>query len=283
MTIAFQGEPGAYSELAAKEYFGVSKKFVPMPEFPDVYNAVSKGETKYGIIPIENSLAGSIHQNYDLLLEGELFIVGEILLRVSHYLIANKNVSRRRIKRIFSHPQALAQCKKYLKRFPGISIIPVSNTAGAVKMIKKKKFDDAAAIASMQAAIDYDMSVLAKTIEDIHNNQTRFIILATKPLRIRSRKQPIKTSIVFATKNIPGALFKALAVFALRDINLLKIESRPFYGRNFEYMFYLDFSGYIHDEAQRNAANHLKEISTHNRFLGSYYIGRIAHPEFKKS
>jgi len=282
MTIAFQGETGAFSELAAKEYFGVSKKFVPMPEFTDVYSAVSEGKTQYGIIPIENSLAGSIHQNYDLLLEGDLFIVGEIYLKVSHYLIANKNISRRRVRRIFSHPQAIAQCKKYLKRFPNMSIVPVSNTASAVRMIKKEKLDDAAAIASMQAAIDYDMSVLTKTIEDIHTNQTRFIILAKKPMRIHSRKQPVKSSIVFATKNIPGALFKALAVFALRDINLLKIESRPLYGRNFEYMFYMDFSGYIRDEAQRNAVNHLKEISTHNRLLGSYYVGRIAHPEFKK-
>ncbi len=282
MSVAFQGEQGAYSELAAREYFGDRKKFVPMHEFKDVYNAVSTGKTQYGIIPIENSLTGSIHQNYDLLLEGRLLIVGEILLNISHYLITNRGVNRRQIRRVFSHPQAIAQCKRYLERFPNLSVVPVSNTAGAGKMIKDQKLEDAAAIASLQAAIDYDMTVLAKKIEDNHNNQTRFIILARKPLRIVSRKQQIKTSIVFSTKDIPGALFKALSVFALRDINLLKIESRPIYGRNFEYMFYLDFSGYIKDEPQRNAINHLREITTFDRILGSYHVGRNVHPEYKR-
>lgn len=280
MSIAFQGEPGAYSELAAKEYFGVSKKYVPMSEFIEVYNAVSKGKTKYGILPIENSLAGSIHKNYDLLLEGELFIIGEIYLRVSHYLIANKHVSRRKIKRVFSHPQALAQCKKYLNKYPKLEIVPVSNTAAAVRKIKNEKMEDASAIASMQAAIDYNMSVLAGEIEDIHTNQTRFIILSKKPQRVYSRKG-IKSSIVFATKNIPGALFKALSVFALRDMDLFKIESRPFFGRSFEYMFYLDFEGNISDEVSKNAVNHLKEITTYYRFLGSYQVGCVAHPEYK--
>lgn len=281
MSIAFQGEPGAYSELAAKEFLGINKKYIPQKEFPDVYNAVSTGKAKYGILPIENSMAGSIHQNYDLLLEGDLFIVGEIYLRVSHYLIANRDTSRRRIKRVFSHPQALAQCKKYLKKYPKLEIIPVSNTAGAVRKIKDDKLEDAAAIASMQAAIDYNMLVLAEEIEDIHNNQTRFIILAKKPIHARSRKG-IKSSIVFATKNIPGALFKALSVFALRDMDLYKIESRPFSGRHFEYMFYLDFGGNINDIVTQNAVNHLQEITTYYRFLGSYQVGCVAHPEYKR-
>lgn len=282
MSIAFQGEQGAYSELAAKEFFGISKKYIALDDFKDVYNAVYNGKARYGILPLENSLAGSIHQNYDLLLDGKLSIVGEILLRVSHYLIANKDVPRRDIKRIYSHPQALTQCKKYLHKFPKLKIMSVSNTASAVKMIKDEKLNDAAAIASMQAAIDYDMSVLANKIEDIKNNTTRFIILAKKALQIRSRQKKIKSSIVFATKNIPGALFKALSVFALRDIDLIKIESRPFYGRHFEYMFYLDFRGSILDESSKNALNHLQEITTYYRFLGSYYYGDVVHPEYKK-
>lgn len=282
MSIAFQGEPGAYSELAAKEYFGIRKKFVPVPEFIDVYNAVSKGKTQHGVLPIENSLAGSIHQNYDLLLEGDLYIVGEILLKVSHYLISNNNVSKKKIRRIFSHPQALTQCKSFLKRFKNVEIVPVSNTAAAVRKIKEEKLEDAAAIASMQAAIDYDMSVLAKAIEDRLKNQTRFIILAKKPLNIRSGKQQTKSSIVFAAKNIPGALFKALSVFALRDIDLFKIESRPFTGSGFEYMFYLDFEGSILDERSKNAVNHLQEITTYYRFLGSYRVGKVTHPEYLK-
>lgn len=282
MSIAFQGEPGAYSELAAKEYFGIRKKFVPMPEFIDVYNAVSKGKTQHGILPIENSLAGSIHQNYDLLLEGELFIVGEIFLKVSHYLISNYTVTKKKLKRIFSHPQALTQCKSFLKRFKNAEVVPVSNTASAVRKIKEEKLEDAAAIASMQAAIDYDMAVLAKAIEDKLNNQTRFIILAKNPLKVRSGKQKVKSSIVFAAKNIPGALFKALSVFALRDIDLYKIESRPFSGRSFEYMFYLDFQGSIDDEVSKNAVNHLQEITTYYRFLGSYRVGQVTHPEYLK-
>ncbi len=282
MKIAFQGEPGAYSELAAKEFFNDNHKYIPVQEFIDVYNSVSEGKTNYGILPIENSLAGSIHQNYDILLEGKLSIIGEIFLKVSHYLIANKNVSRRNIRRVFSHPQALAQCKNYLSRSKKLELIAVSNTASAVKMIKKKKFNDAAAIASMQAAIDFDMNVLAKRIEDIKSNQTRFIILCKKPLHIRTKRKKIKTSIVFTLRNIPGALYKALSVFALRDIDLYKIESRPTYGRNFEYMFYLDFEGNVHDDAQKNAVNHLREITTFDQVLGSYYVGKCVHPVYMK-
>lgn len=282
MTVAFQGEKGAYSELASNEYFGSSKRYEAVPEFADVYSSVVSGKTRYGILPIENSMAGSIHQNFDLLLNGDVFIIGEIFLMVSHYLIGNKGIHRRRIKRVYSHPQALAQCKKYLSRFPDLKVIPVSNTAGAVKKIKKEKLLDAAAIASMQAAIDFDMTVLAKKIEDNHNNRTRFIILSKKPMRVTNGKKEIKTSIVFATKNIPGALFKALSAFALRDIDLYKIESRPFPDRHFEYMFYLDFKGDVRGVAQQNALNHLREITTFDKILGSYYVGNVAHPAYKK-
>ena len=282
MSIAFQGERGAYSELAAKEFFGVHKLFVPLPEFIDVYNAVSRGKAAYGVLPIENSLAGSIHQNYDLLLEGDLFIVGEIFLKVSHYLIANPSVSLKNIRRIYSHPQALTQCKRFLARFKKAEIIPVSNTASAVTKIKEEGCVDAAAIASMQAAIDYDMAVLAKAIEDRMNNQTRFIMLAKKPLKIRGKKRQFKSSSVFAAKNIPGALFKALSVFALRDIDLFKIESRPFGKKGFDYLFYLDFEGSSEDNKSQNALNHLQEITTCYRFLGSYPVGRITHPEYFK-
>jgi prephenate dehydratase len=281
MSIAFQGEPGAFSELAAKEYFGTSGNYQAMPEFPHVYDAVACGKATYGILPIENSLAGSIHQNYDLLMHGNLYIVGEIFLRVSHYLIANKGISRRMIRRVYSHPQALAQCKKYLARFPGLEQVPVSNTAGAVRKIRDEKLGDAAAIASMQAAIDYKMDILAEEIEDYHNNRTRFIILAKKPVRVRTKRK-VKSSVVFATKNIPGALFKALSVFALRDIDLYKIESRPFGGRHFEYLFYLDFAGNISDEVSMNAVNHLQEITTYYRFLGSYTVGDFVSPVFRK-
>jgi prephenate dehydratase len=282
MKAAFAGERGAYGELAVFEYFGKGIKAIPVAEFNDVFKAVTSGKTSFGMIPIENSLAGSIHQNYDSLLENNLFIVGEILLRVSHCLIVNPGVLRRNIRRVFSHPQALAQCKRYLAGFPSIEIVPFSNTAAAVKMIKDKNLRDAAAISSMQAVIDFDMACLAKNIEDNPTNMTRFIVLSKNPLEKRKRGKDMKTSIVFSTKDIPGALFKSLSVFALRDINLFKIESRPVHGKGFEYIFYLDFSGDINDEVQKNAINHLQEITSYYRMLGSYHVGRVAHPEYKR-
>ncbi|MFP4418676.1 MAG: prephenate dehydratase [Chitinispirillaceae bacterium] len=281
MAVAFQGERGAFGELAAVLFFGKNKKVVPRKEFTDVFRAVADKQAQYGVIPIENSLAGSIHQNYDLLLENDLFIIGEIVLQVSHYLIANRGITKSKIRRVFSHPQALAQCKRYLELMKSIEIVAVSNTAAAVKKIKEEHLKDSAAIASMQAAIDYDMSVLARHIEDNRNNMTRFLILARRQKKPCSAKD-IKTSIVFSTKNIPGALFKALSVFALRDIDLYKIESRPVNGKNFEYLFYLDFQGYAHDKAQKNALNHLQEITTFFRILGSYPLGDIVRPEYKK-
>ncbi len=281
MSVAFSGERGAFGELAAVLFFGKNQKVMPCREFADVFRAVSDKRTQYGVIPIENSLAGSIHQNYDLLLENDLFITGEIVLQVSHYLIANPGTTKNKVRRVFSHPQALAQCKKYLEGMPSVEVVAVSNTAGAVKKIKDEKLADAAAVASMQAAIDYDMSVLARRIEDNRNNMTRFLVLARRQKKPPNAKD-IKTSIVFSTKNIPGALFKALSVFALRDIDLFKIESRPVHGKQFEYLFYLDFQGYVADEAQKNAVNHLQEITTFFRVLGSYPVGDVVRPEYKK-
>jgi prephenate dehydratase len=281
MKVAFGGEHGSFGELAVFEYFGRKAQPVPVSEFSDVFKAVESGRAKFGFIPIENSQAGSIHQNYDSLLENKLFIVGEILLRVSHCLVVNPGVSRRDIRRVFSHPQALAQCKKYLARFKDVEIVPFSNTAAGVKMIRDKNLPDAAAIASMQAVMDYDMACLAKNIEDNPTNMTRFLVLSKKHLEKRLRGKDMKTSIVFSTKDIPGALFKSLSVFALRDINLFKIESRPVHGKGFEYIFYLDFAGDVNDEAQKNAINHLQEITSYYRMLGSYHVGRVAHPEYK--
>jgi prephenate dehydratase len=277
--IAFPGERGSFSELAAIEYFGKANNFTCVPEFADVFDMVSSGKCKYGIVPIENSLAGSIHQNFDKLLESKLHITGEILLRIGQFLIANKGVKRKDIHSILSHPAALAQCKEFLKTMP-VKAIPFSNTASAVKKIKDEGLRDTAAIASMQAAIDFDMDVLAKNIEDNKWNTTRFIIVARKPEA--PLKALIKSSIVFSTKNIPGALFKCLGVFALRDIDLFKIESRPVHGKGFGYLFYLDFEGDVKNEAQHNAVNHLQEITTFYRHLGSYNCGEVTFPKYAK-
>jgi arogenate/prephenate dehydratase len=281
MKIAFQGEKGAYSELAAAQYFGPAATLVPVPEFDDVFDAIGGSRVQFGIIPIENSLAGSIHQNYDLLLESDLFITGEIFLRISHYLIANHGVKPHNIRRVFSHPQGLAQCKKCLKKMDSVERVAVSNTAAAVRKIKEEQLLDSAAIGSLQAAIDYDMNVLARDIEDNKENITRFLVLSKRQIRPRGSDKKLKTSVVFSLKNLPGALFRSLSVFALRDIDLLKIESRPVHGRPFEYLFYLDFEGGADQERQANALNHLREITVFLRVLGSYERGRLVHPEYK--
>jgi prephenate dehydratase len=282
MKIAFAGERGSFAELAAAQYFGPRHTLVSVPEFENVFNAVSKGRVHGGVIPIENSLTGSIHQNYDLLLESKLSITGELFLRVSHYLIANHGVKPRNIKRVFSHPQGLAQCKRHLKKFPSAECVPVSNTAFAVKKIRDERLLDSAAVASLQAAIDYDMNVLDRNIEDNKANITRFLFLSRKPVVLRKASEPLKTSVVFSLKNMPGALFRGLSVFALRDIDLVKIESRPVHGKPFEYLFYLDFEGGCNQERQANALNHLKEITVFMRVLGTYARGRLVSPEYKK-
>jgi prephenate dehydratase len=282
MTVAFAGERGAFGELAAKEYFGKKAVLAAQPEFGDVFRSVARGRCSFGVVPIENSLGGSIHENYDLLLESNLHITGEVLLRIRHFLIGNKGASRRGIRRIFSHPQAFAQCKKFLKRFPHLTMVPVSNTAWAVKKIRNEDLRDAAAIASQQAAVDFDMQVLARNIEDTRWNTTRFLVIAKQPRFPALGRTDVKTSVVFSTKNIPGALYKCMSVFALRDINLHKIESRPVHGRGFQYLFYLDFDGDAREEVQRNAINHLQEITMFYRFLGSYPVDKPRDPVYRK-
>jgi prephenate dehydratase len=282
MTVAYAGERGAFAELAAREYFGEKTALAAQQEFADVFRSVRKGRCRCGVVPIENSLGGSIHENYDLLLESNLHITGEVLLRIRHFLIGNKGAARRGIRRVFSHPQAFAQCRKFLKKFPHLTVVPVSNTAWAVRKIQSEGLMDAAAIASQQAAVDFDMQVLARNIEDTRWNTTRFLIMA-KTLRFPPLRTPdVKTSIVFSTKNMPGALYKCMSVFALRDINLHKIESRPVHGRGFQYLFYLDFAGDARAPAQRNAIDHLQELTTFYRFLGSYPVDKPRDPVFRK-
>jgi prephenate dehydratase len=282
MKALYAGEKGSFAELAAREYFGPQHSIEQVELFEDVFNAVKHDREVYGIVPIENTRAGSVHRNYDLLLESHCYIIGELYLKIGHYLIANRGTTLKKVHRVLSHPQALAQCRRYLRRHPRLKTVETVNTAAAVKIIKDAQDGNAAAIASMQAAIDFDMDILAENIEDDHNNQTRFLVLGKKPQPPVADDQPIKSSIVYSMKNIPGALFKSLAVFSLRDIDLYKIESRPTFGQGFHYLFYLDFEGTIASERQRNAIHHLKEMTTFFRFLGSYPVGKQVAPVFQR-
>ena len=265
MKIAFQGEHGAYSEQAVFDYFGEVKS-LPCESFDAVFEAVNSGRSDAALIPIENSLAGSIHQNYDLLLRNDLRIVGEYLLRVRHCLIALPNVKMDEIKKAISHPQALGQCAEYLRK-RGIQAEPVYDTAGSVKMLKESGARDTAAVASRRAAEIYGMQILEEGIEDNAENYTRFLAIQKEAVVPAGEA---KTSIVFTLKNQPGSLFKAMSVFALRDIDLTKIESRPLQGKPWEYLFYIDFIGSANEEASNRALDHLNEYALTLRVLGSY-------------
>jgi prephenate dehydratase len=270
--VAFQGAHYAFSEIAAKKMFGEAIPCLPCKSFEEVFAVVEKGKASHGIIPIENSLTGSIHRNYDLLLERNLLINGEYLLRIEQQLIANPGVELKDIRVIYSHPQALEQCRKFLTTLKNVEAVASYDTAGSVKMIKDKSLRNAAAIASKVAAKDYHMYILKEEIEDIPENFTRFLILSAHACETSLHAD--KTSIVFSMKNIPGALFKGLSVFALRDIDLLKIESRPLRGKPWEYIFYLDFNGHPETERCQNAIRHLQEITSFLKVLGSYPSGK---------
>jgi prephenate dehydratase len=268
--VAFQGEPGAYSEQASLEYLGEEAVTLPCRTFEDVFEAVSTGRATHGMLPIENSLAGSIHRNYDLLLRNDLQIVGEHFLRVSHCLLALPGVKLDEIQRVYSHPQALAQCERNLSRL-GLEAVAATDTAGSARELCERGDRHTAALASRRAAQVYGLQVLQERMEDNPANYTRFLLLACQPFHVDAPEpERYKTSIVFSLKNQPGVLFKALSVFALRDIDLTKIESRPIAGKPWEYLFYIDFVGHADSGACQRALDHLGEFATFLRRLGSY-------------
>jgi prephenate dehydratase len=270
LLVAFQGEPGAYSELAAFEYFGEDISTLPCSTFEVVFQSVDQGDPSHGLLPVENSLAGSIHRNYDLMLRHKLFIVGEYHLRVSHCLMALPGVRMDEIQRVHSHPQALAQCEANLTRMQ-VESYSEADTAGSARLVRDSGNREKAALASKRAAEVYQLEILAENMEDNPANFTRFLALAREPVKVKNPENgDFKTSVVFSLDNKPGALFKALSVFALRDIDLTKIESRPVPGKPWEYLFYIDFSGHAEARNCRRALEHLGELAPFLRLLGSY-------------
>ncbi|TDI72748.1 MAG: prephenate dehydratase [Bacteroidetes bacterium] len=286
MKVAFQGETGAYSEEAV---FALCPGATPVgcPSFERVFESVVSGDVAHGVVPIENSLHGSVHQNYDHLREYPLVISGEVQVRIRHLLLGVAGATLGNIRTVHSHPQALGQCRIFLKeKLPDAEIFPAYDTAGAAKMIAENADPESAAIASVRAAHEYDLEILAESIESNQNNFTRFLKLSlpgtdgaalvpgTPAESEVGANVEIKTSVVYAQhENVPGSLFKSLAVFALRDIDLLKIESRPLVGSPGKYLFYLDLGGSTEDESVINALRHLEEVAASVKVLGSYPVG----------
>jgi prephenate dehydratase len=268
--IAFQGEPGAFSGEAAQKLLGRQVELIPCETFEKMFAKVESGSSDYCLAPIENSLFGSVHQNYDLLLKHSLKIVGETNLRIIHNLIGAPGTRVEDVKRVYSHPVALGQCRRFLSERPEILSVAAYDTAGSVKMIMESRESGAAAIASAAAAEVYGARLLVSGIEDDQANFTRFLLLAREDDCAEPPPDADKTSIVFSLENRTGSLYRAMAVFALRDIDLMKIESRPLLGRPWEYSFYLDFSGAQADPRVRNALAHLREFANSVKILGSY-------------
>jgi prephenate dehydratase len=268
--IAFQGIHGANSEIAARRMYGSRCRTAPCETFEDVFTAVESGRASHGIIPIENSLAGSIHQNYDLLLSHGLPIVGETRLRIEHALVAPHGATMRQIRTVRSHPQALAQCSEFFRARRAIKPMPYFDTAGAAASLAEEKPSDTAAIASAYAARLYRLAILRRNVENAENNVTRFLVLSRSPWKPRTGVRT-KTSIVFSpARNQVGILFRILGVFALRDIDLIKIESRPNPRTTFSYLFYCDLAGDPSQERVARAIEHLREMVSLFRILGVY-------------
>lgn len=273
---AFQGELGAFSHEAAAQLLGPSVVVKPYQRFEEVFVALRDGQADAAVIPIENTLHGSVHENYDHLLNFDHRIVSETNVRIVHNLIAAPGVKFSSLKRVYSHPVALNQCLKFLAANPAIERTPFYDTAGSVKMVMAEGLKDAAAIASSVSAGIYGARILKRSIEDDRQNYTRFFLLRRAdqpPLKLEEpAKKGWKTSLVFTTRNQPGSLFKALSVFALRDISLAKIESRPLRGRPWEYLFYLDLLGNVEEERVKRALGHLEELADMLRVLGCYRV-----------
>lgn len=277
-TVAFQGERGAFSEVAARKLLGPRIEVLPCQRFEDVFSALHQRKVQAAVIPIENTLHGSVHENYDHLLHFNLPIVGETSVRIVHNLIAPPGVSFSKIRRVFSHPVAINQCLDFFARNPQLERVPFYDTAGSVKMVMSEGLLDAAGIASAVAAETYGARIVRRSIEDDRQNFTRFFTLrrprdAQRVPARRKKGAQWKTSLVFTTQNTPGALSKSLSVFASRDLNLMKIESRPLRGKPWEYLFYLDFIGHVDEPVCRNALRHLGELADMLRVLGCYPRG----------
>ena len=264
--VAFQGERGAFSEDAVVRYFG-SAATLPYPDFDSVFRAVEEGDADRAVVPVENSLEGSVTAVNDLLLENDLTITGEVFVKVVHCLIGQPSAAIADIRRVYSHPQALGQCRRFLAKHPEWERVPSFDTAGSVRMVRDGGCADEAAIASRRAADVYGMKILLEGVQDSDENITRFFVLQKAS---RLLEEGDKTSLVFATRSGPGALYEALGCFASRGINMTKVESRPRRGRAWEYAFFVDIDGHADDPVVAGALADLVRKAVFVKVLGSY-------------
>jgi prephenate dehydratase len=280
MKVAFQGIAGAYSEQAIRQFFGPEKQSVPYRTLDDIFFAVANHDADYGMLPVENAVAGSVTQSYELLMEHDLRIHAEVILHVRHMLLALPGTQLSDLKRVRSHPQALAQCQRYLARH-GLEAEPAFDTAGSARdlaVCAEGTKVGSAVIASELAAELYGLEILDRDIEDFAFNYTRFFVLA---LEVPPRAQRNKTSLLFTTPHQPGVLYECLGEFARRRINLTKIESRPRLNRPWQYIFYLDFEGHCQDPECEAAIMGLLRRSSFVKLLGSYPAATTPVPEDK--
>lgn len=264
--VAFQGIHGAYSEQAIRQHFGAEVTVIPCHSFGDLFQAVTTQTADAALLPVENAVAGTVAQSYELLMENDLRIQGEVVLHVRHALLAPQGTKLSELKRVRSHPQALAQCEQFVRRY-GLEPEPWYDTAGAARDLAAAPIPGVAAIASPLAAELYDLEIVEPNIEDTHFNFTRFFVIG---LDDPERAERNKTSLVFAVRHRPAALYQCLGEFATRGINLTKIESRPRRNRPWEYLFYLDFEGHWQDPPCESALAALLRNASFVKMLGSY-------------
>ncbi len=264
--VAYQGEPGAYSEDAVASFF-LRAETIPCPDFRDAFEAVDTGRATHAVVPVENSVEGTVAPVNDLLLEHDLTVTGEVILPVDHCLLANPVAKLPTIRVVYSHPQALGQCRRFLARHPEWQQVPAYDTAGSAKLVRERGRRNEAAIASRRSAALYGMRVLAEDIQTDRENATRFFRLEKHP---RPVAHADKTSIAFAAKNVPGALHGCLGEFAARAINLTKLESRPRRARPWNYVFYADLDGALEEPRVREAVGALVSTAGFVKVLGSY-------------
>lgn len=274
MKVAFQGVRGAYSEDACHAYFGKSIDAMPLPSFAEVFEAAEKDIVSYAVVPVENSYEGSIAQVNDLLLENDLMISGEIVLRIRHCLLALPGTKLEGIRRVYSHPQALGQCNKFLSQYPQWQLIPSYDTAGSAAIVKQNARNDEAAVASSRAAEVYGLEILKEGIESDPQNYTRFFVLEKHP---KKSADADKTSMVFAAKNTPGALYACLREFAELGINLTKLESRPRRNKPWMYVFYVDIEGNMDNPKINAAIGALLKTAAFVKVLGTYKKAEEPH------